>query len=453
MGLLCPVFLSWANGINMIEKIWNLLTTFTQEAEHAAVSKCAELGYDPNRGRVPLAESYINLRASCDILRDAIEKQKLIQLPITVQDLVGGLLESISKAQTNLTAGTDDVVVLVGEIEKLNTAIWQYGLHNLSEEVLGYQTKLNALKNLELTAIQMMATVKEGIQLKEQMDAVLDKARTQEITAKQSAEEAEAANVACTEAASETVASNTKASEVLNSIQQTDNSAKELLAASKTSNEEIQLHRTTINGLVATFTTLKSELETNKATQQHLFSAFESYREQVNMLLGDANRTGMAASFTARRAALRDPMRVWALVFMGAIIGLSILGLVYIEPLITAAHWEQIPAKLALTAPLVWLGWFAVKQYGYTTRLREDYAYKEASAKSFEGYKREAGEVDTEMLKRLLETAIENLAQNPIRIYDGHDNHGSPFQELLEKATKDDRWLDVVKSLLSRDKK
>jgi len=123
--------------------------------------------------------------------------------------------------------------------------------------------------------------------------------------------------------------------------------------------------------------------------------------------------------------------------------------LVYIEPLIASAHWEQIPAKLALTAPLIWLGWFAVKQYGYTTRLREDYAYKEASAKSFEGYKREISQ-DPEMLKRLLETAIQNLGQNPIRIYDSDNNHGSPIQELLEKATKDDRWFDVVKSVLSR---
>lgn len=437
----------------MIEKIWNLLTTFTQEAQQAAVSKCAELGYDPNRGRVTLAESYGNLRAGCDILRDAIEKQKLNQLPITVQDVLAGLLESISKAQTSLTAGTDEVVVLVGEIEKLNAAIWQYGLHNLSDEVLGYQTKLNTLKNLELTANQMMATVKEGIQLKEQMDAVLNEAKSQGDVAKQSTEAAAAANIACTEALNAASASSTKASEVLTLIQHTDNSAKELLAASKAGNEEIQQHRTTINGLVAAFTTLKNELEANKDTQLQLFTVFESYREQVNQLLGDANRTGMAASFTARHAALRDPMRAWAAVFIGAIIGLSILGLVYIEPLIAAANWEQIPAKLALTAPLIWLGWFAVKQYGYTTRLREDYAYKEASAKSFEGYKREAGQVDAEMLKRLLETAIENLGQNPIRIYDGHDNHGSPIQELLEKATTDDRWLDVVKSLLSRDKK
>ena len=437
----------------MIEKIWNLLTTFTQEAQQAAISKCVELGYDPNRGRITLAESYVNLRTGCDILRDAIEKQKLIQLPITVQDVLAGLLESISKAQTNLAAGTDEVVVLVGEIEKLNAAIWQYGLHNLSEEVLGYQTKLNTLKSLELTAIQMMATVKEGVQLKEQMDAVLNEAKAHEGVAKQSAEASVATNLACTEALKATSASSTTASEVLTLIQQTDSSAKELLTASKAGNDEIQQHRVAISGLVATFTTLKNELEINKATQQQLFAEFEGYREQVKELLGDANRTGMAASFTARRAALRDPMRVWSVVFIGAIIGLSILGLVYIEPLIAAAHWEQIPAKLTLTAPLIWLGWFAVKQYGYTTRLREDYAYKEASAKSFEGYKREAGQVDPEMLKRLLETAIENLGQNPIRIYDGHDNHGSPVQELLEKAAKDDRWLDVVKSLLSRDKK
>ena len=437
----------------MIDKIWNLLTTFTQEAQQAALSKCAELGYDPNRGRVRLDESYINLQAACDILKDAIEKQKLIQLPITVQDVLAALLEAISKAQTNLIAGTDEVVILVGEIEKLNTAIWQYGLHNLSDEVLGYQTKLNALKTLELTANQMMATVKEGVQLKAQMDTVLNEATEQGSVAKKLADEAAAAGLACSEALNTASNSSTKASEVLALIQQTDTSARDLLAASKEGNEEVQQHRTTIKGLVTGFATLKDELDANKATQQKLFTDFEAYRKQVDDLLGDANRTGMAASFTARREALRIPLILWAVVFIGAIIGLSILGLVYIEPLITGAHWEQIPAKLALTAPMVWLGWFAVKQYGYTTRLREDYAYKEASAKSFEGYKREAGQVDGDMLKRLLETAIRNLGDNPIRVYNGHDNHASPVQELLEKATKDDRWIDVLKTFLSRDKK
>lgn len=436
----------------MVEKIWNQLTTFTKESEHAALAKCTELGYDQSRGRIPLAESYINLNAACDILRDAIEMKKLIQLPISVQDVLAGALVAISKAQTDLIAGTDQVVVLVNEIEKLNMAIWQYGLHNLSEEVLGYQTKLNTLKNIEIAASEMMATVREGVQLKEQMDEVLNESKVHRDTTKELADTVAESNISCANALEEVTTSNTKALEVLGLIQQTDASAKDLLAESKAGNDEIQQHRNTIQGLVADFTTLTGELQTNKFTQKQLFEEFENYREQVNELLGDANRTGMAASFTARREALRLPMVGWAVVFIGTIIGLSIVGLKYIEPLIAAANWEQIPAKLALTAPLIWLGWFAVKQYGYTTRLREDYAYKEASAKSFEGYKREAGQ-NPEMLKRLLETAIENLGHNPIRVYDGKDNHGSPMQELLEKATKDDRWVDIVKSIVTREKK
>lgn len=62
----------------------------------------------------------------------------------------------------------------------------------------------------------------------------------------------------------------------------------------------------------------------------------------------------------------------------------------------------------------------------------KDYAYKEASAISFEGYKREASLVNPEMLKNLMETAIQNLGDNPIRIYSGHENHASPLHEILE---------------------
>lgn len=107
---------------------------------------------------------------------------------------------------------------------------------------------------------------------------------------------------------------------------------------------------------------------------------------------------------------------------------------------------------MALTAPFVWLGWFSARQYGYTSRLREDYAYKEASAKSFEGYKREAKEVDQEMLQKLLEQAIKNFGDNPIRIYDGHENHGSPFHEFFEKILKDEKAMNQLKDLISKVK-
>ena len=102
--------------------------------------------------------------------------------------------------------------------------------------------------------------------------------------------------------------------------------------------------------------------------------------------------------------------------------------------------------RLALTAPFIWLGWFSARQHGFTSRLREDYAYKEASAKSFEGYKRESKEVDEEMLKKLLEQAIDNLGDNPIRIYDGKNNHSSPAQEFFDALIKDEKLFKRLKS-------
>ncbi|MGB2580654.1 MAG: hypothetical protein WBC83_03080, partial [Minisyncoccia bacterium] len=216
--------------------------------------------------------------------------------------------------------------------------------------------------------------------------------------------------------------------------------------------QEAKSDEDAIRGMVAEFTKLTEELAANKKTQGALFDEFEKYRQKIDGLLGDANRTGMAASFTNRGLALKWPLIGWLSVFGVSLAGLSIMGIKYIAPILTensATTWEQLPLRLALTAPFVWLGWFSARQYGFTTRLREDYAYKEASAKSFEGYKREAKEVDPEMLKKLLEQAIKNLGDNPIRIYEGKNNHPSPTHELFDSLMKDDKALGRFKEFFS----
>ncbi|MBI5409272.1 MAG: hypothetical protein HZA14_07890 [Nitrospirae bacterium] len=158
----------------MIDKAWEILTTLTDEAQNTARAKCQELGFDPNRGIISLDESFINLISAKLILADAIEKQKLIQLPITVQKTILNDLQSISKFLTGLTNGADEVANLVNAIEKLNTTIWQYGLHNLSEEVLGYQTKLNQLKNQELEIIKLKDEVEDGLTIKRKIEKLLE---------------------------------------------------------------------------------------------------------------------------------------------------------------------------------------------------------------------------------------------------------------------------------------
>ena len=132
---------------DFLSRIWSICTTLTEEAMAVASAKAKELGFDPNRGLVPLPESFINLSSARSIIEDAIEKQKLVQLPITVQKELLVNLESIAKSLQGLASGVDEVVNLTTAIEALNTAIWKYRLHNLSDQVLGYQKKLNQLKN------------------------------------------------------------------------------------------------------------------------------------------------------------------------------------------------------------------------------------------------------------------------------------------------------------------
>ena len=436
----------------MIEKMWGILTTFTEESKQAVLSKCAELGFDPKRGEVSLDESYINLNSASNILKDAIEKRKLIQLPISIQKNLVASLEAIVKSQAGLMAGTDEVVNLTDAIEKLNASIWLYGLHNLSDEVLGYQTKMNQLKTMELAAVETKEKLEEGILVKQNLERLLGEAESQSGMLKALVEGANTSVATINDALSQATDSSQKAAASLATAQQNETTSTQLLATSTKSNADILVYEANIKALVSDFTTLKAGLEANKTKQEDLFKEFEGYRKTIDGLLRDANRTGMAASFTERKNNLDLPMRVWLSVFAFSIIGLVVMGKYYLAPLLDSGNLEQLPSRLALTAPFVWLGWFAAKQYGYTSRLREDYAYKEASAKSFEGYKREASQVNPEMLKNLLDTAIKNLGDNPIRIYSGHENHASPLHEILEKSLKDEKLMDLVKAIFAKAK-
>ena len=156
---------------DFLSQIWTLSTTLTVEAMAAATKKAEELQFNQNRGIVSLRESFINLSSACGVIEDAIKKQKLVQLPITVQREILANLQHISRSLQGLTAGTDEIVNLVNSIETLNTDIWKYGLHNLSDQVLGHQAKLNQIKVQEVhlskaiaelqpaTEAAMMATV------------------------------------------------------------------------------------------------------------------------------------------------------------------------------------------------------------------------------------------------------------------------------------------------------
>lgn len=172
---------------------------------------------------------------------------------------------------------------------------------------------------------------------------------------------------------------------------------------------------------------LNEQIEKNKIQQN-----------EIQDTLDNANRMGMAGSFKSRKEELNRPIMIWGIVFILAILCIFAIGYRFVAPYVLANkefNHIEVLIKIALVSPFVWLAWMSVKQYGYLSRIREDYAYKYASAMAFEGYKKHAKEIDPVLLTNLLHVSVLNLSQNPIRLYSANDNHGSPINEFAREFT------------------
>ena len=82
-------------------KLKEVLSTITEETQSLVIKKSEESGFDINRGDIPLTESFQNLNDSKDILEDALEKDKLSQLPLSVQKRILSHLESANLFMTS----------------------------------------------------------------------------------------------------------------------------------------------------------------------------------------------------------------------------------------------------------------------------------------------------------------------------------------------------------------
>lgn len=146
----------------------------------------------------------------------------------------------------------------------------------------------------------------------------------------------------------------------------------------------------------------------------------------------------MAGSFKKRKDELRWTQFIWASLTIISVGGLIWLSYTLVKPLLNGQDLDlnQLYFKIPVIASAVWLGWFCSKQYGFTTRIREDYAYKYAISLAFEGYKNETREIDEDLLQKLVQLTIINISKSPVNIFDTKSNHGSPYNEMLDNIVK-----------------
>ncbi len=92
--------------------------------------------------------------------------------------------------------------------------------------------------------------------------------------------------------------------------------------------------------------------------------------------------------------------------------------------------WVNVWLTVASVAGPIWFGWLLTKQIGQRFRLAEDYDFKASVAKAYEGYRREAVNIDPEQGKRLFAMALDRLSEEPLRHIE-RQTHGSPLHELI----------------------
>lgn len=191
---------------------------------------------------------------------------------------------------------------------------------------------------------------------------------------------------------------------------------------------------------------IDAQLEKLKDVDSH----FATANSKITDLLASASRVGLARSFALRRNKLEWANVGWVTVFLFGIAAM-VYGTLLEHKLLPALigpdgslHMNAVLTRVLFAAPLVWLTWFAARQFGNNARLIEDYAFKESSALAYHGYKNEfLGDQDHETLTVLRKVAAENFGANPTRMLSGQEA-ASPLHELLEGALKKEGFDKIV---------
>ncbi|MBC7622696.1 MAG: hypothetical protein H7232_04850 [Aeromicrobium sp.] len=203
--------------------------------------------------------------------------------------------------------------------------------------------------------------------------------------------------------------------------------------------------------LVKTTEELEKLLGEKSERSDELLKAAQGLREETEKRLMAATKVGLASAFSAREVSSRRSFWAWsvALVVVLSLLFWAAYSLIQglppdLDAWSTAAYWLT---HAPMTVPCIWFAWFASKQASYALRLSEDYAFKAASALSLTAYKNEASAVDPEMVKKLMDVAVTNFGENPLRIFDSKTVSGSPLSDLLKDKDVVSALKDAAKAL------
>ncbi|MFM5872483.1 hypothetical protein ACET6Z_14720 [Aeromonas veronii] len=224
---------------------------------------------------------------------------------------------------------------------------------------------------------------------------------------------------------------------------------------------ELQDDENRKGGLKSEIDTRKKELERFKETQE---LKYKTLVEEIESLLPSATSAGLASAYREMKVSFDGPIIQNTIIFYGTIACLIFTALVsmtqelgwfYIKfhniPELTTLA-SNILYKAPIIIPVIWLALFSSKRRSEALRLQQEYAHKEALAKSFQNFKAQIealGEETPVLMNKLLEAAIDAVSKNASDTLDKKHGDKTPVHQTLDGALDS---LGKIKALFESKK-
>lgn len=225
------------------------------------------------------------------------------------------------------------------------------------------------------------------------------------------------------------------------SAQESRDAAAAHLDELKTLLSEARQHHETVSSFARSVDVLSEKISKSEEKMVKLSEDAMELRVRVEGLLPGATSAGLASAFKERKESFHGPVKTWSRVFIGSIMSLLIVA--FINPVdlkidqVTIENFHMyVLLRLPFLVPIIWLAIYSAHRHNQALRLEEEYAHKEAISKSFEGYKTQLMEIESDTnskaAEHLVNRTLEALGRHPGRIYDAKREDVSPFGVIRE---------------------